>query len=80
MGVGVEVFPVVTIVADKVGDCAKDLICYGGVWWGHGVVRRRREASSFFMGGSVGMVKVRGGGVKVFWRWLLLGVKKRCSV
>ena len=30
-GVGVEAFPVVAIVANKVGDCAEDLIWYNGV-------------------------------------------------
>ena len=34
-GVGVEVFPVVTIVPNKVGDCAEDLIWCDGVWGGH---------------------------------------------
>ena len=47
-GVSVEVFPVVTIVADKVGDCAKDLILYGGVWRGHGFVLRRGRPVSFY--------------------------------
>ena len=46
-GVGVEVFPAVNIVADKVGDCAKDFIWYGGVWGGHGDMRRSRKAGSF---------------------------------
>ena len=34
-GVGVEVFPVITIVTDKVGDRAEDLIWYNDVWGGH---------------------------------------------
>ena len=42
-GVCVEAFPVVTVVADKVGDCAEDLIWYNGVWGGLGVMRRRRR-------------------------------------
>ena len=37
-GVGMEAFPVVTIVANEVGDRAEDLVWYDG---GHGVVRRR---------------------------------------
>ena len=50
-GVGVEAFPVKTIVANKVGDCAEDLIWYNDVWEDIVVVRRRRETNSFFMGG-----------------------------
>ena len=34
-GVGVEAFPVVTIVVNKVGDRAEDLIWYNDVWGGH---------------------------------------------
>ena len=37
-GVGMEAFPVVAIVANEVGDHAKDLVWYDG---GHSVVRRR---------------------------------------
>ena len=50
-GIGVEAFPVVTVVADEVGDHAEDLIWYNGVWGGHGVMRRRRRGQYFFMGG-----------------------------
>ena len=42
-GVDVGAFPVVTVVADEVGDRAEDLIWYNGVWGGHGVMRRRRS-------------------------------------
>ena len=62
-----EVFPVVTIAADKVGDCAEDLIRYGGMWGGHGFVRRRERPVAFM----IGAVRMVNGGERVrrcFWR------------
>ena len=46
-GVGVEGFPVVTVVADKVGDCAEGLKWYGGVLEGHVFVRKRERPVAF---------------------------------
>ena len=42
-GAGMEAFPVVTFVSDKVGDLAEDLIWYNGAWGGHGVMHMRRR-------------------------------------
>ena len=42
-GVGVEISPVIAIVADKVCDCAEDLKRYSGVLEGHGLVHRRER-------------------------------------
>ena len=73
-GVGVEGIPVITIVADKVGDCAEGLKWYGGVLEGHGFVRRRERPVAFYER-KFEDCEGRRGGVKVFWRWFLLGVK-----
>ena len=47
-GVGVEGFPVVTVVADKFGDCAEGLKWYGGVLEGHGFVLMRERPVDFY--------------------------------
>jgi hypothetical protein len=60
-GVGMEAFPVVAIVANEVGDRAKDLVWYDG---GHGAVRRRgrKPIALLWEEGSVRMVRTREGG------------------
>ena len=60
-GAGMEASPVVAIVANKVGDRAKDLVWYDG---GHGVVRRRgrKPIALLWEEGSVRMVRMREGG------------------
>ena len=78
-GVGVESFPVVTVVADKVGDCAEGLKSYGGVLEGHGFVLRR-EMPVVFYERKCKDGEGRRGYVKVFLEMVSVGGKKRRSV
>ena len=51
-GVGVEVFPVVSVVLNKVGDCAEGFIWYNGMLRGHdgAVCVRKRGTNGLFYG------------------------------